>query len=276
MAACAAPESALFVIRSMFMLPVLAILALGFLAFLVVALPLVPLALVALVFFHGRMLWFGRSRRRQLFRDTMFTLLGTVSAADNNVSRTEIRYCDSVIREHGLSGEGRMRAIECFKRGMAPGFNLDLCLAPFMREYRNDYDMRLLLWGSLLRMAFADDLMSPGEQRVLRRIAARLQMGAVFDQIFTGAGRTHSHRHRRTRSADAAGPGALAAAHSTLGVRHSDDDATIKRAYRRLMSRYHPDKLAHKGLPPEALQAATDRAQEIQRAWDLVSQSRGI
>jgi DnaJ like chaperone protein len=38
---------------------------------------------------------------------------------------------------------------------------------------------------------------------------------------------------------------------NVLGVKPTDDQTTIKRAYRKLMSEHHPDKLVAKGLPPE-------------------------
>lgn len=261
----------------MLMLPMLVLSVLVVLAVLVFALPLwLPLVLGAFLFINGRHLRFGHRRRQQLFRDTLFTLLGAVSCADNRVSRTEIRYCDSVIRELGLDAEGRTRAIECFKRGMAPDFHLEICMAPFLREYRHDLSIRMMLWTSLIRMAFADNVVSPGEQHILRRIAMRMDMGMVFAHSFAGAGMGGRTGGNRSASGMGEDGGALAAAHATLGVRPADDAATIKRAWRKLMSRYHPDKLAHKGLPPEALQAATDKAQDIQKAYDLIRHSRGL
>ena len=65
-------------------------------------------------------------------------------------------------------------------------------------------------------------------------------------------------------------------AYNILGVKPSDDIATIKRAYRKLMNEHHPDKLVSKGLPKEMLEAAKKRAQEIQAAYDLIKTSRGF
>jgi DnaJ like chaperone protein len=38
---------------------------------------------------------------------------------------------------------------------------------------------------------------------------------------------------------------------ATCWVKATDDAATVKRAYRKLMSEHHPDKLVAKGLPPD-------------------------
>ena len=62
---------------------------------------------------------------------------------------------------------------------------------------------------------------------------------------------------------------------NVLGVKPTDDAATVKRAYRKLMSEHHPDKLVAKGLPPEMMEMAAE-AQEIQKAWELIKEQRGL
>ena len=64
-------------------------------------------------------------------------------------------------------------------------------------------------------------------------------------------------------------------AYATLGVSPDTPEAEIKRHYRRLMSRHHPDKLASQGLPEEMMRAATERTQQIKAAWDAIRRSRG-
>ncbi len=54
----------------------------------------------------------------------------------------------------------------------------------------------------------------------------------------------------------------------------SASDAEVKRAYRRLMSQHHPDKLVAKGLPEEMMKLATERTQEIRRAYERVMEAR--
>jgi len=63
-------------------------------------------------------------------------------------------------------------------------------------------------------------------------------------------------------------------AYKVLGVSSDVDDAQLKKAYRRLMSQHHPDKLVAKGLPPEMMQLAKEKTQEIQAAYDRVKTAR--
>lgn len=64
-------------------------------------------------------------------------------------------------------------------------------------------------------------------------------------------------------------------AYAALGLNADASDAEIKRRYRKLMSENHPDKLIAEGVPDELLRVATERAQEITAAYEVIQQSRG-
>lgn len=79
---------------------------------------------------------------------------------------------------------------------------------------------------------------------------------------------------RTTPPQPAVASDALAAAYELLGVRPEDDMAVIKEAYRRLISEYHPDKLAGKGVSDSVVKMATEKSQLVQAAYDLICKSR--
>ena len=66
----------------------------------------------------------------------------------------------------------------------------------------------------------------------------------------------------------------LSDAYAILEIPSSSSDKEIKKAYRRMMSRHHPDKLVAKGLPEEMMKLATEKTQEIQVAYELIKDSR--
>jgi DnaJ like chaperone protein len=61
-----------------------------------------------------------------------------------------------------------------------------------------------------------------------------------------------------------------------LGVRSDAPDADVTRAYRRLMSRNHPDKLVANGLPQSMVEAAHERTRQILDAYEVIRKHRGI
>jgi DnaJ like chaperone protein len=64
-------------------------------------------------------------------------------------------------------------------------------------------------------------------------------------------------------------------AYRLLGVDDKVNDVELKKAYRRLMSQHHPDKLVAKGLPEELIRDATEKTQQIKAAYELIRESRG-
>jgi len=50
----------------------------------------------------------------------------------------------------------------------------------------------------------------------------------------------------------------------------------VKRAYRKLVSQYHPDKLSSQGLPDEIMDMAKRRVYEINTAYNRIKSSRKI
>jgi DnaJ like chaperone protein len=88
----------------------------------------------------------------------------------------------------------------------------------------------------------------------------------VLNQAHFSQGR---QQYNRQNSASA-----LEDAYKALGVTKSNSDKEIKRAYRKLMSQYHPDKLIGQGLPEDMIAQATEQAKEIQVAYDLIKKQR--
>ncbi len=64
--------------------------------------------------------------------------------------------------------------------------------------------------------------------------------------------------------------------YDVLGVGREATTTEIKRAYRKLVSQYHPDKLVSQGLPDEMMEMSKKRVREINAAYDKIKSSRGI
>ncbi len=65
----------------------------------------------------------------------------------------------------------------------------------------------------------------------------------------------------------------LTQAYKILGIDKGSSEAEVKKAYRRLMSQHHPDKLVAKGLPDEMIALATEKTQEIRKAYELIKEN---
>ena len=85
----------------------------------------------------------------------------------------------------------------------------------------------------------------------------------------TGAGNNQSRKPVQSAGLT------LSDAYQLLGIDKTADKTAAKRAYRKLMSQHHPDKLVAKGLPPEMIKIATEKTQAIKAAYDLIKDRRG-
>ena len=61
-----------------------------------------------------------------------------------------------------------------------------------------------------------------------------------------------------------------------LGASAGDDVETLKRKYRDLAKKNHPDALRAQGLPEEMIGKATERMSRINAAWAAIKEARGI
>jgi DnaJ like chaperone protein len=68
----------------------------------------------------------------------------------------------------------------------------------------------------------------------------------------------------------------LEQAYALLEIQRTASDEQVTRAYRRQMSRHHPDKLQANGLPESMLERAKERTQQIQAAYELLRAARGM
>lgn len=213
------------------------------------------------------------------FFNTLFLLLGHLAKADGRISETEIKLTEGLMDHMGLTADHRREAIRLFKSGAEPDFNPDVTLQEFRRLSSRSPNLVRMLLVYLINLAMADGALDDVEANVLRRVAEQLGFsGFAFEQLlrmiqaqnaFAGAsGGSYSHAQAAPRADE------LALAYQALGVTASASDAEVKKAYRKLMSEYHPDKLMGQGLPEDMIKAATERSQEIQTAYDIIKKSR--
>ncbi|MBD3655910.1 MULTISPECIES: co-chaperone DjlA [Marinobacter] len=204
------------------------------------------------------------------FTEPMFAVMGALCKADGVVTQDEIRMAETLFDRFRLTGVQREQAKNAFNRGKAADFDLDAELAAFLRISRNQPALLQLFLQVQVSAVAADGKVHPAEHEMLVRIARRLGLPeAQVDQLEAMLG---------GRQAGGAGPGAradnLSQAYRVLGVAPEVSDSELKRAYRKLMSENHPDKLAGRGLPESMREMAEERTREISHAYDVIKEAR--
>ncbi len=230
--------------------------------------------------------------QRQFF-DTTFTLLGYVAKADGRVSEAEIAQAEHVFRQLRLNPAQRQAAIAKFKAGSMAGFDPRATVAAFAQKVGNRRQLQQTLFLFLATMALAEGDLAAPERQALHTIAALLGVSSQEVDRLVSMLLAQSRFHSRGYGGrfDGGGFGGSASgsraysppardrltdAYQALGVNSDVSDADLKRAYRKLMSENHPDKLMSKGVPDEMMKLATERSQEISTAYQVIREARGM
>jgi DnaJ like chaperone protein len=209
----------------------------------------------------------------QPFFAAVFTAMGLLAKADGRISEQEIAGAERIMSELGLDGAARAEAIVLFKRGAAADFQLEPQIAVFLRKTAFQPELKQMLLEYLVAFALADGELHTAELDILQRVAASLgfdrQQFLRFLDMLQAQQRFHHQPGRQDTGVDE-----VAEAYRALGISSAASDGEVKTAYRKLMSQHHPDKLIAQGVPENMIKLATEKAQEIQAAYELIQKAR--
>lgn len=227
-----------------------------------------------------------RAEVQRVFFETTFSVMGHVAKADGRVTEREIVAAKKVMSRLGLDETARTRAIEAFNQGKTMDFDLDVALNALKKTCWYKPGLLRFFLETQIQIAYADSsVLSPHKQRILERICQHLGVSGFnfsqFEQQYRaqqnyqryqyGAYGSGHHQYQQ----QASGISRLEEAYKILGVSQTVSDVELKKAYRKLMSENHPDRLMAKGVPQEMIKMATERTQQIQKAYEDICKSRG-
>jgi DnaJ like chaperone protein len=202
----------------------------------------------------------------EFFRTT-FEIMGHVAKSDGRVSEAEIDAARRLMQELNLNTADVGAAIACFRTGKSAGYDAELSIERLRESCGLRYDLLRAFVDLQLRAALAGNGISPPARRVLAPIAERLGLSAL-----EFANMEASLRGRQTRGKS----DGLAECYAELEVDAGISDQELVKAYRRQMSRHHPDKLVANGLPESMAQMAKEKTQRIQEAYEGIRAARGM
>jgi len=211
------------------------------------------------------------SDRSMIFSASVAAMLAKMAKADGVVTRAEIAHVEQAFASLGFTPHARRYAVDVFRRAKDDTHTI----FEYAREFASaveSIEMREFLYEILWDVASADGRISPGELAILQRIPRALGIrpdwyGYFASRYFADANRDGSQAAQRD---------ALADAYAVLGATASDGVEELKRKYRDLAKKNHPDALRAQGLPEEMVGKATERMTRINAAWSAIKTARGF
>lgn len=216
-----------------------------------------------------------RERTQMAFFTASFSVMGHIAKSDGRVTPDEIAMATQIMRQLGLPPEMKTFAQRLFNEGKRAGFPLDAVLEQFRSECHRSTHLIRMFVEVQLHAAYADGRVHAEERRILEHMCRRLGVSRQeLDQLeqLIQAG----FHYRESAGVAPSARISLEEAYGALGVSKDSSDAEVKKAYRRLMSQHHPDKLVAKGLPEEMMRLAKEKTQEIKAAYDRIKIARGM
>jgi DnaJ like chaperone protein len=188
------------------------------------------------------------------FGMSLIILIAAVMKADGKVVRSELDY----VKRFFVSQFGPDTAQEALQM-LRDLLKQDIPLRDVCSQIRNnmDYSSRLQLIHILYNISAADSRFEPAETNMIRSIADMLGISATdYESI----------RNMFIPATDAS--------YRILEVERSATDEELKRAYRKMALKYHPDKVGHLG--EDFRKTAEEKFKAVNEAWDKIKKERNI
>ena len=197
---------------------------------------------------------YSATEQRNSFLASLMVLSSAVIRADGRTQQSEINYVRNFVRNNfGPQAEGE--AVNILNELANKDINIYSVGAQIAMNM--NYSQRLQLFHYLADLANADGSVCRQEIDVLQSIAASIGLStADRDSILAMFSAKRD------------------SAYTILEIDPSATDDEVKKAYRRLAMKYHPDKVAQLG--PDVQKAAEAKFKSIQEAYDTIKKERGI
>lgn len=195
--------------------------------------------------------------------ELLFVLLGRLAKCDGRVVEGHIQQAREEMRSLDMNEPARRRAIAAFNRGKSGNDRVRGYLRRLSAQPHAAEGVLRACW----RMVWADGRAGSSERELIAQWGKWL--GWTPHQVQALA--TDYEPHKRPKvSSTVTYQDAL----RLLGVSATTEPAQIKRAYRRLLSRHHPDKIAGSGATVVQVREATEKTRELHSAYTLIRQRR--
>jgi DnaJ like chaperone protein len=209
----------------------------------------------------------------RLFR-AAFTVMGHVAKSDGRVSEQEIAAARAVMSDLRLTPPQMRVAIDYFTVGKQPTFNLGAELGQLAAACRGRPQLLRVFLEIQVRAALAGSNLEGPSRTLLGRMANQLGISVMELAQIEAVLRIRSGSFRQQPQTNATQQ--LTQAYSVLETAPTASNDEIIKAYRRQLSRHHPDKLKANGLPDSMIEHAKQRTQQIIEAYEVIRERRGL
>ena len=193
----------------------------------------------------------------------LMVLIAAVMKVDGQVKRSELDYVKRFLLANYGEEHGK-QMLKVLQQMVERDIPIDQVCAQI--KVNTDYSTRYHMVDFLVGIGGADGEFQQSELNMLRLIAQYL---GISQSDYTSIHERHvgySSNQAFTHSSNQKDP------YRVLGIDSSATDDEVKRAYRRMAMKYHPDRVA--GMSEELQRNAAEQMKEINQAYEVIKDRR--
>jgi len=197
---------------------------------------------------------FSPAEERNSFLVSLLVLSSAVMKADQRIMKSELDYVKRFISDN-FGPDAATEAARYLKDLLKKEIDINAVGAQIQRFMNSEAKLQLLHY--LTGIARADGTVSSAELKVLREIALAMSLSlreseAIFAMFDNG----------------------IESAYQILEIDKNATDDEVKKAYKRLAVKHHPDKVSHLGA--DVQKASEEKFKSISEAYEKIKRDRGI
>ena len=213
---------------------------------------------------------------------SIMALSAMIAKADGNVTKEEIRFIKDFIMSHfGIGAQEVNDYADCFDYGKNHPEEYTAFTDMIYGYYRTRRDYVMLLSYMFVGIAYQEGVSSSAKEAQTKKIIQALGLSEYEYQALCMAYRGQSQGYSEQGYQSYGGSSYTAPQDLTkkycevLGVSEDASMLEIKRAYRKLVKEYHPDKMSSESVPPEYIEFANKKIREINEAYEYLEKVKG-
>ncbi|MBD3841019.1 MAG: TerB family tellurite resistance protein [Campylobacterales bacterium] len=204
----------------------------------------------------------------------LVALMAKVAKADGAVSELEaevLSHTFTDISNHFENSDHIRNQLKSIYNKEKESFENTIDLAKkYLKLTKKEYHKRLKVMEYLLNLAFIDGDFSKTEFMITEDIANALEiLKSDFENLVSQFEQFYTKRKNDQQLS-------LQKACQILGVNEDDDFAKIKKEYRNLVKKHHPDIIAGQGASQNIIDEATAKLQQINEAYEILKKHKGV
>lgn len=204
----------------------------------------------------------------------LVALMAKVSKADGKVCELEaevLKHTFTDISNHFDNQEEIREKLKSLYEKEKQSFEnlMEICNRLYSLT-KHDYNKRVKIMEYLLNLAFIDKEFSNTEKMITEDISNALQ---IKIEDFNNLIKTFEAFYAQQATNKAL---SLEKAYEILESTSNDDAVTLKKNYRNLVKKHHPDIISGQGATQNIIDEATKKLQEINEAYEIIKKDRGI